>query len=121
MAFEEDAGLEAIETTNANEAILIPERRRDIRTILTDIDMPGSMAGLRLAAAVSDRRPPIRILPTKSTTRGLFLRSFHFESELGSADLVPSRFASCRRPVNAGISQERKRDPKKCLEAHDLS
>jgi two-component system, response regulator PdtaR len=45
----EDAGFTAIEASNADEAIAILERRKDIRVVFTDIDMPGAMDGLRLA------------------------------------------------------------------------
>jgi FixJ family two-component response regulator len=34
------------------------------RRLFTDIDMPGSMNGLKLSAAVRDRWPPIRIIAT---------------------------------------------------------
>jgi CheY-like chemotaxis protein len=34
----------------------------DIRTVFSDIDMPGSMDGMKLAAAVRDRWPPIEII-----------------------------------------------------------
>jgi two-component system, response regulator PdtaR len=40
------------------------ESRNDIRTIFTDIDLPGSMDGLKLAAAVRDRWPPVNIIVT---------------------------------------------------------
>jgi CheY-like chemotaxis protein len=46
----------------ADEAIAVLERRTDIHTIITDINMPGSMDGLRLAAAVRNRWPPIKII-----------------------------------------------------------
>ena len=36
--------------------------KHDIRCIFTDIDMPGSMDGLKLAAAVRHRWPPIDII-----------------------------------------------------------
>jgi CheY-like chemotaxis protein len=65
----EEAGLAAIEATNADEAIRILEARDDIRIIFTDIDMPGSMDGLRLAAAVRDRWPPVRIIVTSGQAR----------------------------------------------------
>ena len=55
----EDAGFEAIEASNADEAILILEARTDIHIVFTDIDMPGSMDGLKLAEAVRGRWPPI--------------------------------------------------------------
>jgi CheY-like chemotaxis protein len=60
----EDAGFEALEAANADEAIRILECRTDIRVMFTDIDMPGSMDGLLLAAAVRDRWPPIDIILT---------------------------------------------------------
>jgi CheY-like chemotaxis protein len=58
----EQAGFEAIEATNADEAVRILETRTDIRIVFTDIDMPGSMDGMMLAAAVRDRWPPIEIV-----------------------------------------------------------
>ena len=56
------AGFETIEANGADEAIAILERRRDITVVFTDVQMPGSMDGLRLAAAVRDRWPPIKII-----------------------------------------------------------
>ena len=58
----EEAGFKALEAENADQAIQILEGRDDIRIIFTDIDMPGSMDGLKLAAAVRDRWPPIKII-----------------------------------------------------------
>jgi len=59
----EEAGFEVIEASNADEAIRILEERDDIVLIVTDIDMPaGSMNGLRLAAKVKRRWPPIQII-----------------------------------------------------------
>ena len=60
----EDAGFEAVEASNADEAIDILESRNDIRILFTDIHMPGSMDGLRLAHAVRNRWPPIRLIVT---------------------------------------------------------
>jgi CheY-like chemotaxis protein len=58
------AGFEVIEAANADEAIAILESRNDIAVIFTDIQMPGSMDGLRLARAVRGRWPPIKIITT---------------------------------------------------------
>jgi CheY-like chemotaxis protein len=58
----EEAGFEAIEAADADEAVRILETRTDIRIVFTDIDMPGSMDGMMLAAAVRDRWPPIEIV-----------------------------------------------------------
>jgi CheY-like chemotaxis protein len=60
----EEAGFEVVEAGNADEAIGILERRLDIRVVFTDIQMPGSMNGLKLAAAVRGRWPPIKIIAT---------------------------------------------------------
>ncbi|HTO33999.1 MAG TPA: response regulator [Pararhizobium sp.] len=65
----EDAGFEAIEATNADEAVAILESRTDIRIVFTDIDMPGSIDGMMLAAAVRDRWPPIEIIITSGHRR----------------------------------------------------
>jgi two-component system, response regulator PdtaR len=60
----EEAGFEVVEAGNADEAIAILESRLDIRVVFTDIQMPGSMDGLKLAAAVRSRWPPIKIIAT---------------------------------------------------------
>src|ERR1700682_75154 len=58
----EDAGFTPIEAVNADEAIAILESRSDIDLLFTDIQMPGSMDGLKLAHAVHDRWPSIKII-----------------------------------------------------------
>lgn len=62
--FLEDAGYDVLAAENADLAIQILEMRSDIRIIITDIDMPGSMDGLKLAACVRDRWPPVKIIVT---------------------------------------------------------
>jgi two-component system, response regulator PdtaR len=58
----EEAGYTAIEARDADEAVVLLESRADIALLFTDIDMPGSMDGLKLAHAVRNRWPPIKIL-----------------------------------------------------------
>jgi CheY-like chemotaxis protein len=58
------AGFEVVEAANADQAIEILEARSDITVIFTDIQMPGSMDGLKLARAVRGRWPPIKIVAT---------------------------------------------------------
>src|SRR6202046_5037112 len=58
------AGFEVVEAGNADEAIEILEARPDITVVFTDIQMPGSMDGLKLARAVRGRWPPIKIVAT---------------------------------------------------------
>jgi len=60
----EDAGFEAIEAGDADEAVAILASRPDIRIVFTDINMPGSMDGLGLAFAIRDRWPPIDLILT---------------------------------------------------------
>jgi CheY-like chemotaxis protein len=60
----EDAGFEAVEAADATQAVRILEKRSDIRIVFTDIDMPRGMDGMRLAAAIRDRWPPIEIILT---------------------------------------------------------
>src|SRR3981081_328449 len=58
----EDAGFMAVEANNADEALSILESRSDISLLFSDIQMPGSMDGLKLAHAVHDRWPSIKII-----------------------------------------------------------
>ena len=58
----EDAGFHPVEAVNADEAISILESRSDISLLFTDIQMPGSMDGLKLAHTVHDRWPTIKII-----------------------------------------------------------
>ena len=90
----EAAGYRAIEASNADEAIAILESRKDIRIVFTDIDMPGSMDGLKLARAVRDRWPPIELIltsdhfdvpETKIPARGLFFSKPYRDQEIVSA------------------------------------
>lgn len=59
-----DAGYDVFEASNADEAIEILNVTSSIRLLFTDIDMPGTMDGLKLAAAVRDRWPPVKIIVT---------------------------------------------------------
>src|SRR5580704_17569998 len=90
----EDAGFEVIEAANADEAIEILENRSDIRIVFTDIDMPGSMDGLKLARAIRDRWPPIELILTSGhfdvpegdiPERGLFFSKPYQDNEIVSA------------------------------------
>ena len=65
----EEAGFVAIEARDADEAVALLESRSDISLLFTDIDMPGSMDGLKLAHAVRDRWPPIKILLVSGQVR----------------------------------------------------
>jgi CheY-like chemotaxis protein len=60
----EAAGFDAVAAADADEAIRILESRNDIRAVFTDIQMPGSMDGLRLARVVRNRWPPVALIVT---------------------------------------------------------
>lgn len=65
----EDAGFTAIEAVNADDALEILESRSDISLLLSDIQMPGSLDGLKLAHAVHDRWPGIKIILVSGQVR----------------------------------------------------
>ena len=69
----EAAGFMVLQADNADEAVAILETRSDIALLLTDIDMPGSMDGLKLAHAVRHRWPPIKIIVVSSRVPALGL------------------------------------------------
>jgi DNA-binding NtrC family response regulator len=58
----EMAGFEAIQVSNADEALPILERRSDIALLVTNVIMQGSMDGVELAHAVDNRWPSIKII-----------------------------------------------------------
>jgi two-component system, response regulator PdtaR len=60
----EDAGFEVYEAASADAAIALLELHKEIRLIFTDVDMPGSMNGLKLVHYVRGRWPPVKIIVT---------------------------------------------------------
>ncbi|GBQ87455.1 response regulator [Asaia krungthepensis] len=87
MDLVEEAGYDVAEASDADQALIVLESRPDIRIILADVDMPGSMDGLRLAATVRDRWPPIEIIVTSG--RGI--------PQLSS---IPARAMFLPKPLN---------------------
>jgi CheY-like chemotaxis protein len=65
----EEAGFVALEAADADEAVVLLEARSDICLVFTDINMPGSMDGLKLAQAVRDRWPSVKILVVSGQMR----------------------------------------------------
>jgi CheY-like chemotaxis protein len=59
-----DAGFTVLEASNADDAIVALETHPEVNILFTDIDMPGSMDGLKLSAAVRKRWPPVQIIVT---------------------------------------------------------
>jgi CheY-like chemotaxis protein len=62
-----EAGFDVVEAGNADQAIAILEARPEIHVVFTDIQMPGSMDGLKLTRFVRGRWPPIKIIATSAT------------------------------------------------------
>lgn len=81
------AGFETVDAWDADHAVSILEERTDITIVVTDIDMPGSMDGMKFAAAIRDRWPPIEIIVTTAGKKP-------------SADTMPARSILIPKPIN---------------------
>jgi len=96
----EDAGFVPIQAADADEAISILEARKDIRIVFTDINLPGSMDGLKLAHAIRHRWPPIELILTSGhfnlKNSNLPERSRFFPKPYRDEEIISalSRFAS---------------------------
>ncbi|MDB5541333.1 MAG: hypothetical protein JWQ89_3060 [Devosia sp.] len=64
-----DEGFTVFEAANADAALVLLQAEASINLLLTDIDMPGSMDGLKLAAAVRNRWPPVKIIVASGQIR----------------------------------------------------
>jgi CheY-like chemotaxis protein len=60
----EEAGYDVVEATDAAQAIAILRCHTDIALVFTDIDMPGRMDGIGLAAFIHERWPRIQTILT---------------------------------------------------------
>lgn len=90
----ETAGFEGVGASNADEAIAILEARADVRLVFTDVEMPGTIDGVKLAHYIRNRWPPIQLIIASG-------RAIHEGSELPSG----SRFFSKPYDNNA-IAEE---------------
>jgi DNA-binding NtrC family response regulator len=59
-----EQGLSVMEAANAKEAIALFNAGQRFECIFTDVDMPGDVDGLELAALVKDAFPPIEVIVT---------------------------------------------------------
>jgi len=89
----DEAGFEAIAASDADEAIRILESRHDIKAVFTDVQMPGSMDGLKLVRIVRSRWPPVAlivtsghrtILETELPAGGRFLSKPYAATQIGT-------------------------------------
>jgi two-component system, response regulator PdtaR len=80
-------GYRVLEATNAAEALLLLEARRDIHVLLTDVNMPGDINGFMLARLVQHRWPEIGIIIISG-------------GEIAGPGDVPEGAAWLRKPVS---------------------
>ena len=64
-----DAGFEVLDAPDAEVALALVRERPDIAVMVTDIQMPGLMDGLKLARVVCALRPRMRIVITSGGLR----------------------------------------------------
>lgn len=60
----EEADCDVVEATTIVKAIQILEQRTDIRVVMADLDVRGSVMGLQLVAMIRDRWPPVELILT---------------------------------------------------------
>jgi two-component system, response regulator PdtaR len=58
----QQAGYEVLSATSADEAAELLEDHEDVQLLVTDINLPGTMNGQKLAAAAKARRPAMNII-----------------------------------------------------------
>lgn len=95
-----DLGLKVLEAAHADEAIDMLIANLDICVVFTDVDMPGSMDGLKLAAAVRKRWPPIKIIVV-SGHRRVHIDDIPAESRFFSKPYAAKVIASAIREMTA--------------------
>ena len=60
----QQAGYEVLSATSADEAAELLEDHEDVQLLVTDINLPGAVNGLKLAAAAKAQRPEMNIIIT---------------------------------------------------------
>lgn len=64
----DEDGFEVLEARDADHALCLFEQRPDVRVVLTDIQMPGSMNGLVLAHRLHSLRPALGLIVASGAT-----------------------------------------------------
>ena len=65
----EREGFKTYQAGDADGAIRLMEAHPEIKVLFTDIDMPGSMDGIKLSHYVRNRWPPVRIFVSSGHSR----------------------------------------------------
>lgn len=58
----EEFGYRTMAAENADSAIALLQQHTEIVAVVTDVDMPGSMNGIKLAGLINKRWPPCKLL-----------------------------------------------------------
>jgi CheY-like chemotaxis protein len=94
IAMVDEAGLPSIVAANADEAVAVLETRPDVFLVITDINMSGSMDGLKLAHAIRHRWPPVKIIVVSGQawlaqdelpSKAVFIRKPYKSADLSAA------------------------------------
>jgi CheY-like chemotaxis protein len=93
-----DLGLTVLTAADADEAIDLLDRHPEIKLLLTDVTMPGSMDGVRLAHHVRKRWPPIKIIVT-SGRPGATLSDLPLGSMFFPKPYAPETLRDALRPL----------------------
>jgi two-component system, response regulator PdtaR len=64
-----DAGFEVLEARHGTEAIQVLEGTEGVRVVMTDIDMPAGLDGVKLAACIHRRWPRIGLVVVSGKVR----------------------------------------------------
>jgi CheY-like chemotaxis protein len=62
------AGFDVVAAVHADDAILVLEARPDIQLVFTDVDMPGTMDGIKLCHYIRERWPPVKLIVVSGKT-----------------------------------------------------
>jgi CheY-like chemotaxis protein len=90
----EEAGYATVEAGSAAAAVEQLEGNAAIRAVFTDVDLPGGMDGIHLAAVIRDRWPPVELIVTSGHVsvedgalpeRGIFLPKPYTPRQLARA------------------------------------
>jgi len=94
-----DAGHVVIDCANVLEAVAALARHDDIAAVVTDVDMPGGLSGLDLAALVIKTRPSVPLIVTSG-------RVIDLSGLEGAAFLAkPYDFAALARRLSERLEQ----------------
>lgn len=109
----EDAGFIAHEASCAQDAIELLKRNPDIAVLFTDVEMPGTMNGIELAAWVHERFPPVDIIVASGHPR-INASSLPCEGRFFAKPYQPGHVADLLHAI-AARNGERRRTEAACF------